>query len=60
MNNFTKGALVFLLVLYIISPLDLLPGPIDDLIIGLIGFSSLKGNKVETLRNSGHDNLSEG
>ena len=59
MNNFAKGALVVLLVLYIISPLDLLPGPIDDLIIGLIGFSSLKGNKVEAQRNAEQNNLSD-
>lgn len=33
MNDIMKGMLVVLLVVYIISPVDLCPGPIDDIIL---------------------------
>ena len=34
--------LMGLLILYIISPVDAMPGPIDDIIVLLIGFAARK------------------
>jgi hypothetical protein len=35
MNGIIKGMLVVLLIIYVISPVDLVPGPIDDIILVL-------------------------
>lgn len=37
MNGIVKGMLVALLIVYIVSPIDLCPGPIDDIIVLLLG-----------------------
>jgi len=33
MNGILKGMLLILLIIYIVSPVDLCPGPIDDIIL---------------------------
>ena len=33
MSGVLKGMLVVLLIIYIVSPLDLCPGPVDDIIL---------------------------
>lgn len=33
MSGVLKGMLVILLIVYIVSPLDLCPGPVDDIIL---------------------------
>lgn len=33
MNGVLKGMLLILLIIYIISPIDLCPGPVDDIIL---------------------------
>ncbi len=38
-NDFLRGLLVGLIILYIVSPVDALPGPIDDLILALVLFT---------------------
>jgi hypothetical protein len=43
MNGIGKGMLLALLAIYIISPVDLCPGPIDDIILLLC---CLGGKKV--------------
>lgn len=43
MNDVTKGMLLILLIIYIISPADLCPGPVDDIILLLIAIS---GNRI--------------
>ena len=35
-NGFLKGILFALLVVYVVSPLDLAPGPVDDLLLILL------------------------
>ena len=42
MNGVAKGMLLVLMILYIVSPLDLCPGPIDDLIVLLVGIAAQK------------------
>ena len=45
MNNFIKGVIVTLLVVYVISPLDLAPGPIDD-VLAIFLFLVANRNKL--------------
>ena len=42
MSEKTKGLLLILMFLYILSPIDMCPGPIDDLIVLLLGFAAQK------------------
>ena len=43
MENVTKGMLIILIFLYIISPIDICPGsPVDDIIVLLLGIAANK------------------
>ena len=42
MSNFWKGFLVALLVVYVISPMDLLPGPVDDILAIFFALAATK------------------
>ncbi len=42
MNDVMKGMLIILVVIYIISPIDFVPGPVDDFIVILLGLASQK------------------
>lgn len=42
MNDIGKGMLIVLVVLYIISPIDLMAGPVDDVIVLLLGLAAAK------------------
>ena len=44
-NGFVKGMLLVLAIIYIVSPLDACPGPIDDIIVLLLTAASQKGRK---------------
>lgn len=43
MNGVAKGMILVLMILYIVSPIDACPGPIDDIIVLLIGLAATKG-----------------
>lgn len=43
MGNTAKGMIIILMILYIVSPVDFCPGPIDDIIVLLISIASQKG-----------------
>lgn len=45
MGGVAKGMILVLMVLYIISPIDACPGPIDDIILILIGLAAQKGTR---------------
>ena len=48
MSDVGKGMILVLMILYIVSPIDACPGPIDDLIVLFIGVAARKGmNAVE-------------
>ena len=47
MNGFLKAVLIIFLVVYIVSPIDLLPGPIDDIIIDLLSVAMTKKSSIE-------------
>ena len=42
MSGVAKGMIIVLMILYIVSPVDACPGPIDDIIVLLIGLASTK------------------
>ncbi len=42
MNGTMKGMILVLLVLYVLSPIDICPGPIDDIIVVLLGLAAYK------------------
>ena len=42
MSSAIKGMFIILAIIYIISPLDAAPGPIDDVIVALVGLAALK------------------
>ena len=42
MNEVIKGMILVLMILYIVSPIDACPGPIDDLIVLFIGLAARK------------------
>lgn len=42
MNDVMKGIMIALIILYVISPIDFVPGPVDDFIIVLLGIASRK------------------
>lgn len=39
MSGVLKGMLLILLIIYIVSPVDLCPGPVDDIILLLCAIS---------------------
>lgn len=43
MSSMEKGVLLVFMILYIVSPIDFCPGPVDDLIVLLIGIAAQKG-----------------
>ena len=44
MSDIAKGMILVLMILYIVSPLDACPGPIDDLIVLFICLAARKGS----------------
>lgn len=46
MNGIGKGMLILLVIMYCISPIDLAPGPVDDLIVMLIGYAATKNKSI--------------
>ena len=46
MNGVAKGMSLVLMILYIVSPIDACPGPIDDIIVLLIGLAVTKGREA--------------
>ena len=41
-DGFLKGLLFMLMIVYIVSPVDFVPGPVDDLIVLMMGLASRK------------------
>ncbi len=40
MNDLMKGLVIMAILMYIVSPIDLAPGPIDDIIVLLLGLAA--------------------
>jgi len=43
MDGVLKGIILVAMILYIVSPMDVSPGPIDDIVVLLIGIAASKG-----------------
>ena len=41
-NKFMKALILVGVILYVISPIDIAPGPVDDLIVVALGLASRK------------------
>ena len=52
MNDAIKGIILLAIVIYIVSPVDCFPGPIDDLIVLAIGVA---GTKALASRNTDYN-----
>jgi uncharacterized membrane protein YkvA (DUF1232 family) len=39
-NNILKTIILLFVILYVVSPVDAVPGPIDDIIVLLMGYIS--------------------
>lgn len=46
MDGVMKGMILVLMVLYIVSPIDACPGPIDDIIVLVISLAATKGREA--------------
>ena len=46
MNGVLKGMLIVLLVVYVLSPVDFCPGPIDDIILILLSLGGRIAKKT--------------
>lgn len=42
MDGVMKGMLIVLVILYVISPVDFVPGPVDDILVVLLGIAAQK------------------
>ena len=43
MNNFGKFLLMLFMILYVVSPVDACPGPIDDIVVVILALAMKKG-----------------
>jgi uncharacterized membrane protein YkvA (DUF1232 family) len=41
-NNFLKGMILAFIIVYIVSPVDACPGPVDDLLVMILGIAARK------------------
>lgn len=50
-NKVAKTVLIIIMLIYILSPVDAMPGPIDDLVVLLLGYIAQNrlGRKTETV-----------
>ena len=42
MNGYMKGFVLMAVIMYILSPVDTAPGPIDDIIVLMLGVAARK------------------
>ena len=42
MNNSMKTLILVVVLVYVIAPIDAVPGPIDDVIVALLGMAARK------------------
>ena len=42
MNDLMKTLILVVVLVYVISPIDAVPGPIDDVIVALLGMAARK------------------
>ena len=57
MSNFWKGFLVALLIVYVISPMDLLPGPVDDILAIVFALAATKNRHAIEKRDNDNERI---
>ena len=57
MRNFWKGFLVALLIVYVISPMDLLPGPVDDILAIVFALAATKNRHAIEKRDNDNERI---
>lgn len=58
-NGILKGMLIALVALYVISPLDLAPGPVDDLLLLLFTVAANRKRSAGSLPPASSDDIPE-
>lgn len=46
-SNFLKTLVIVVVILYIVSPIDACPGPVDDIIVAVLGIAARKRLSAE-------------
>lgn len=60
MSDVGKGMLIILVILYIVSPIDFAPGPVDDAIVLLLGLAATKKETMRDKITNAHHNKNGG
>lgn len=47
MNGFIKGVVFMAVVVYVVSPIDAVPGPVDDILVAILGLAAGKRLTVD-------------
>lgn len=47
MNEFLKGVVFMAVIVYVVSPIDVAPGPVDDLLVALLGIVASKRLEID-------------
>jgi uncharacterized membrane protein YkvA (DUF1232 family) len=42
MNNTMKGLILAFVIIYVLSPIDACPGPVDDIIVAIMGIAATR------------------
>ncbi|MBQ6587485.1 MAG: hypothetical protein IJI01_02265 [Butyrivibrio sp.] len=56
MNKFLQGMLFALLLVYVVSPVDFVPGPVDD-ILAIILYAAANRNKFLPKKDYGNEQI---
>ena len=56
MNKFLQGMLFALLLVYVVSPVDFAPGPIDD-ILAIVLYAAANRNKLLPRKSTDNDRI---
>ena len=56
MNRFMQGMLFALLLVYVISPVDFVPGPVDD-ILAIVLYAAANRNKFLPRKSTDNDRI---
>ena len=59
MERFTKWLIITVLALYVVSPVDLAPGPVDDAIAILIYMIAARRKRAIDVFDTGYDDVIE-
>ena len=47
MNNVVKGLIIAVVLVYVVSPVDICPGPVDDILAIIMAMGATKNKSIE-------------